>query len=402
VKVAFVVQRCGREVNGGAESHCLQVAQRMAKYWHTEILTTCALDYMTWDNFYPAGEEEVGPALIRRFLVDHPRDVQSFNQLSSELHPRQSQTSLKEQEKWMRAQGPISTSLFKYLKSKKNSYDAFVFFGYLYATTYFGLPLVAEKSYLAPLAHDEWPIYFTMWDTLFSLPKKLIYNSKTEREFLRRRFPRLRLPGWVIGVGIERPNRVQPDRFRRKYDLDDPFLLYVGRIDKSKGCDEMLEYFIRRQEENGSAEKLVLAGSEVMPIPFNDNIIHLGFLTESEKWDAMAACDWLLMPSQYESLSMALLEAWSVGRPALVNGRCDVLRNHCRISNGGVWYENFQEWNASISFISDESKAILGRQGKRYVEQNYSWERVENQYKALLQPLAQSCQAVSRVGIGQA
>jgi hypothetical protein len=118
------------------------------------------------------------------------------------LYARQSQTSLDEQENWMRAQGPISTSLFEYLRTEKDSYDAFIFFGYLYATTYFGLPLVAEKSYLAPLAHDESPIYFTMWDTLFSLPNKLIFNSDMEREFLRRRFSRLRLAGPVAASGI--------------------------------------------------------------------------------------------------------------------------------------------------------------------------------------------------------
>jgi glycosyltransferase involved in cell wall biosynthesis len=384
VKVAFVVQRCGREVNGGAESLCLQVAQRMAEYWCTEVLTTCALEYMTWENFYAEGEEHFGPTLIRRFPVDEPRDVQSFNRLSNELYVRQSQTSLKEQETWMRAQGPISTRLFEYLKMEKDNYDAFIFFGYLYATTYFGLPLVAEKSYLAPLAHDEWPIYFKMWDSLFSLPKKFIYNTKTEREFLRRRFPQLRLPGQVIGVGIERPTSVHPDRFRGKYDLDDRFLLYVGRVDESKGCDEMLDYFTRWQDEHRTTEKLILAGTEVMPIPFRDNIIHLGFLAESEKWDAMAACDWLLMPSHYESLSMVLLETWSVGRPAIVNGQCDVLMNHCRLSNGGVWYLTYDEWAGALTVVDTATKAVLGRQGQRYVEKNYSWRRVETAYLELV------------------
>jgi len=133
-----------------------------------------------------------------------------------------------------------------------------------------------------------------------------------------------------------------------------------------------------------------------MPIPFHDNIIHLGFLAESEKWDAMAACDWLLMPSRYESLSMALLEAWSVGRPAIVNGRCDVLTNHCRMSNGGVWYSNYDEWAIALTVIDAAAKAVLGRQGMRYVQLNYSWQRIENQYKALLQPSMESSRPVSR------
>lgn len=58
--------RSGREVKGGAEFHRLQSDQRMAKYWKTEVLTTCALDYMSWDNFYQAGPEEIVAPTIRQ------------------------------------------------------------------------------------------------------------------------------------------------------------------------------------------------------------------------------------------------------------------------------------------------------------------------------------------------
>lgn len=47
-KIAFVVQRYGLDVNGGAEYHCRLIAERMTKYFDVEVLTTCAIDYMTW------------------------------------------------------------------------------------------------------------------------------------------------------------------------------------------------------------------------------------------------------------------------------------------------------------------------------------------------------------------
>jgi glycosyltransferase involved in cell wall biosynthesis len=314
---------------------------------------------MTWENSYPEGIEQIGATVVRRFPVDRPRDVESFNRLSAKLHARQGDATLAEQE---------------------NCYDAFVFLGYLYATTYFGLPLVRHKAWLEPLAHDEWTIYFSMWDVFFSSPQGFIFNTEAEREFLRDRFPGNSLPGPVAGIGIDPPKTIRIQEFKARYNLVEPFLLYVGRIDESKGCGTMFDYFIRWKLESASLHKLVLLGKEVMPIPFHDDIIHLGFVGDEEKWAAMKSCDWLIMPSPHESLSMVLLEAWSVGRPALVNGACAVLTEHCRESNGGLWYDNFEEWSAALSIINEETRAVLGRQGKAYVEQRYSWDRVENSY----------------------
>jgi glycosyltransferase involved in cell wall biosynthesis len=122
-----------------------------------------------------------------------------------------------------------------------------------------------------------------------------------------------------------------------------------------------------------------------MPVPFHDDIIHLGFVDDVQKWAAMAACDWMLMPSPHESLSMAVLEAWAVGRPALVNGACAVLVRHCQESHGGLWHNTFDEWKAALDIVDKETRDILGRQGMAYVQQRYSWDRVETNYLDVLE-----------------
>jgi glycosyltransferase involved in cell wall biosynthesis len=386
LKVAFVVQRCGREVNGGAEAHCLQVAQRMSGHWRTEVLTTCALDYLTWADHYPAGEEVIDGATVRRFAVDTPRDMKAFNRLSEKLHPRQPHCSLAEQEEWMRAQGPMSQGLADFIANHRGDYDAFIFFGYLYATTYFLLPIVQEKAWLAPLAHDEWPIYFPMWERLFALPRGLIFNSEEEHEFLRQRFGNALPQGPVIGVGIEPPAATDAAAFRRQHGLTDPFLLYVGRVDSAKGCDELFDYFGRLRQTDPTPRKLVVIGRNVILLPRHDDMIHLGFVDEPTKWGAMAACDWLVVPSRYESLSMVLLETWAVGRPAIVNGHCKVLQGHCRRANAGLWYSSFEEFHAILSVVDDASKRTLGKQGVAYVRAHYNWELVEQKYLGLLKP----------------
>lgn len=383
-RVAFVVQRCGLEVNGGSETHCFKIAERMSKYWDVEILTTCALDYMTWKNHYPPGLADVSGVKVRRFKVAKQRDIRAFNRLSEKIYPRIKEASLKEQETWMLAQGSWSPDLINYVKKHKDNYDAFIFFTYLYGTTYFVLPLVAEKAYLVPTAHDEWPIYMSIWDTLFEKPQGFIFNTVEERAFLRSRFPNAKCEGPVVGVAVEPPEAYSAERFRQQYKISEPFLLYVGRVDPSKGCDELFRYFLELRSHESTPRKLVLLGRSVMSIPKHPDIIAPGFVDEQTKWDALAACDLLVMPSPYESLSIALLEAWAVSKAVLVNGKCEVLVGQCRRANGGLWYKNKYEFQVALETMDEKVKYQLGLQGKNFVEENYRWPTIENHYLSLL------------------
>lgn len=385
-RVAFVVQRCGNEVRGGAEALCLKIADRMAQHWETTVLTTCALDYMRWENYYPEGDESVGGTVIKRFLVDEPRSVATFDSFSSRLRQQGEQATLEDQEQWMRLQGPMSQALLAFISNNALYYDAYIFFGYLYATTYFGLPLVSNKSWLVPLGHDEWPIYFSMWDRLFALPRGLLFQTPEERLFLQKRFKRLELSGPVTGTGMETPSQMDERRFRQKYRIEGPLILYVGRIDASKGCSDMFDAFCRLKDETPSAYKLVLIGSEVLPVPHHKDIIYLGTVSEQEKWDALAACEWLINPSPYESLSIVLLESWIARRPVIVNARSEVMVGHCRRSNGGLWYSNYAEFAAILNQTCASTRSVLGRQGHSYVLSSCSWPHVETAYLTTVSP----------------
>ncbi len=57
MRLAFVVQRYGLEIQGGAELHCRLVAELLSRKHDVEVVTTCAHDYLTWANAYPAGSE---------------------------------------------------------------------------------------------------------------------------------------------------------------------------------------------------------------------------------------------------------------------------------------------------------------------------------------------------------
>jgi glycosyltransferase involved in cell wall biosynthesis len=353
----------------------------MSAYWETEILTTCAIDYVTWENSYPPGDETIGDTLVRRFPVAAARVTADFNQLSARIYETRGTASAEEEAAWMKAQGPWCPALVQYIESHSSEYDVFIFFTYLYWPTLMALPIVASRAILVPLAHDEWTIHLSIFRQLFTNVRHYIFNTIEEKHLLQRLFPDSRIEGPVIGVGVDRPLDLDPLRFRREHQIDDGFLLYVGRIDPSKGCDELFEFFIRGRGECRLPSKLVLLGKPVMPVPAHPDIITLGFVSEQTKWDGLAACDAMVMPSVNESLSMVLLEAWSVGKPVMVNGRCDVLVGQCRRSNGGLWYSNYEEWSRVIARLQSGSVAgVLGRQGWRFVGENYSWPAIERAY----------------------
>jgi len=389
-RIAFVVQRCGLEVNGGAELLCRMVAGQMALRAPTEVLTTCALDYVTWENHYPPGEERVGELRIRRFPVERPRDPASFARLSEQLRPRIGTLSIGEEEGWMREQGPWSPDLFRYIEQSEADYDAFIFFTYLYATTYFGLPPVAKKSILVPTAHDEWPIQFRMWDRLMESPRAFVFQTHEELEFMRRRFPGRPLQGPIAGVAVEPPARTEPDSFRKAYGIHAPFVLYAGRIDASKGVSDLLADFEAYRRASGDRRtELVLLGKAAMNLPPAEGVRLPGYVSEQHKWDALAACEAFVMPSPYESLSIACLEAWSAGKPVLVNAQSEVLVGQCRRSQGGLWYRDRDEFCAALETLLGDAvvRRGLGAQGQRFVAANYRWPRIIDSYCELVSTL---------------
>jgi glycosyltransferase involved in cell wall biosynthesis len=317
LKIAFVVHRYGLEVTGGAEFLCRLLAEHLSKYWTIEVFTTCAIDYISWENAYPEGREQVNGVTVWRFPVESPRNIKIFDQLTQKIYG--SDHSIDEEERWMELQGPCSSSLVYALQERASGYDFFIFVSYLYAHTYYGLTRVKEKAILIPLAHDEPPLYLKIFNELFLLPKAIIFSTPEEAELVWTRFNNNFIPSETIGIGIDPPKSFNSQRFRVKYGLEGEFIIYVGRIDKSKGCEEIVQYFLRYHRETNSPLKLLLIGNAVMPIPSHPSIIYLGQLSEEDKFDALQAAAAAVMPSPYESFSIFLLESWLALRPVIVN-----------------------------------------------------------------------------------
>ncbi len=389
-KTAFVVQRYGLEVNGGAELLARQMAEHMPDDHEVHVITTMAVDYMTWKNEYKNRDDVVNGIKVHRFPVDKPRNVRKFNKLSEKVLNTGSGRDA--EEKWVDMQGPHSSELIQYIKDHKDDYDIFVFFTYLYYTTVRGIKEVAEKSVLIPTAHDEAPIHLSVYDDVFKSAAGFFYCTVPEMEFVEERFHIGNVPhnNGLGGAGVDLPSDISEERFRNKYGIENDYIIYVGRIDENKGCRELFKDYTEFKKTYPSDLKLLLMGKEMIDVPKDPDIISLGFVSEEDKFDAIKGSEFLIMPSPFESLSIVVLEAMSLKRPVLVNGNCDVLKYHCIKSNGGLYYTNQNEFFECTRFLlNNKEKGLkMGENGYNYVMDNYSWGSIMNRFTDLLETVS--------------
>jgi glycosyltransferase involved in cell wall biosynthesis len=380
VKIAVVVQRYGSAVNGGAELHARYIAEHLARHADVEVLTTCATDYVTWRNELPAGVEPVNGVPVRRFRVKHERDPRVFAKRSEKVFTQRH--SIGDELEWLNAEGPTSPALVDYVARHAGDFDFCLFFSYRYYHAFYGARAAAGRAILVPTAERDATIGLSIFQPLFRSVRAVMYNSPEERAMINAVSHNEAVPGVVVGIGSHVPNSTQPNRFRQKHQIRGPFAVYVGRIDQNKGCAELFDYFQTYLQDPGGKLSLVLIGNSLLDVPKHPRIRHLGFLDDTDKFDAMAAAELLIMPSYYESLSMVALEAWAVGRPVLANGRCDVLKGQCLRSNGGLYYDNLSEFIGTLEALEQNRwlAGSLGRNGRQFFRDHYDWPVIERKY----------------------
>ena len=388
MKVAVVVQRYGADINGGAELHARYIAEHLARHVEVEVLTTCARDYISWANDYPEGMRREGPVDVRRFPVSHTRSPHDFGAWSKRVF--ESTHSLNDELAWLEAEGPASPALVRHLAEHQASYDYLLFFSLRYYHAYHGARAVPDKAILVPTAERDEVLGLEIFKPILRGVRACMYNSPEERALLQAVAGRDDVPGVVVGVGSELPADASADRFHQRTGIHGRTAIYIGRIDENKGCAELFDYWQRYSEITPGGATLVLVGTPVLPVPVHPRIRHLGFVSDQEKWDALQAAEFLIMPSYFESLSMVTLEAWGMGKPVLANGRCDVLRGQAMRSNAGLYYESYAEFVEAVRVLEGGAgiAASLGRNGRRFVQANYSWPIIEKKYLAMFAQLS--------------
>jgi len=385
-RIAFVTSWYGEDIPGGAEKELRGLAEHFNKSdinMQVEVLTTCIKEFSSdWNvDFYKAGEYQVNGVLTRRFKV-RKRNTEQFDKVNYKLIHKIPIT-LEEEQTFIQEMAN-STDLYKYIEQKKDEYDLFIYIPYMFGTTYYGIKACPEKAVLLPCFHDESYIYMNIYKRVFEETAGVIYLAEPECELANRVFDFSKVQQKVLGAGVDAVPSSDGNRFKNKYKIDKPYILYAGRKDVGKNVDKLLLYFSEYKKRNNSDLQLVLIGGGSIEIPLDiiKEVHDLGYVDLQDKYDAYNGALVLCQPSTNESFSLVIMESWLCGRPIIVHENCKVTSYFAKQSNGGLYFKDYFEFEASIHYLQNNIAMTnrMGSNGKKFVEENFSWNIIVERY----------------------
>jgi glycosyltransferase involved in cell wall biosynthesis len=382
MRLAIVVPRYGEEILGGAETFARQLAEHLPpSEFKVEVLTTCADSLLTWRNVYPPGPAQVNGVPVHRFPIDDSfRDENRYWETMLKFTNRWP-TTVDEEYEWIH-NSAHSPALYAHIARYGLEYDLLIFVPYVFGVIFYGTTLWPERSVLWPCLHDEPFARFLQTRLMMESCRGLMFTSEPEMALAQGKLGIQNPRACIVGFGLD-DYQADPARFRQRFGLSDPFILYSGRLDSMKNVIELLSFFTRYKQQRPGPFKLVLMGTGPLPIPSSPDIVPIGFQSGQDKLDAYAAATMLCQPSLMESFSIVIMESWLAGVPVLVHGDCDVTRYHALRSNGGLYYAGFEEFAGALDWLMTHppERARMGRLGRAYVLGEYNWETVLRRFR---------------------
>lgn len=392
-KIGFVIPWFGWDIPGGAEAELRGLVTHLHDAGvRLEILTTCVKEFLSdWShNFHRPGTVVEHGITIRRFRADS-RNAGDFAQVNARLMGGQLPLTAEEEQTYVREM-INSRELCRYLARHQQEYGLYVFIPYMFGTTYHGIMQCPEKSVLIPCLHDESYIYMKVFADVFSKLRGMIFHAYPEEALAERVYDLGGVKHAVLGEGIDTGWEGDAERFRKKYHMEKPYILYAGRKDSGKNVDQLISYYREYLRRGGEQLELVLIGGGSIHIPgdIKEHVHDLGFVPIQDKYDAYAGARMLCNPSHNESFSLVVMESWLAGRPVLVSGGCAVTRDFALRTGGGLYYDSYFEFEGAVNYLwaHPDMAERMGECGRQYVLEHFSWPAIVEKYRTFFEEAA--------------
>ncbi len=236
-----------------------------------------------------------------------------------------------------------------------------------------------------PEAYNWFEKWYTLWSGKIALKKlwKVITISQFTKNELKKEFGVLnfeKVKVIYLGYNKEYEEVVENvDEVLKKYKIEKPYLLSIGRLEEKKNTARIVEAF-NNVRVNSYISKLVLIGSKgygyekvkkvISESEFKNDIIVPGWVEEKDLPALMQGAEVFVFPSLYEGFGIPVLEAFAAGTPVVAS------RGGASQEIGGSACEYVDPMNTD-SIVKGIEKARQGdnvEKGKERAE-NFSWEK---------------------------
>lgn len=384
MRLGIVLPRYGADVVGGTEHWLQMLAEHLVaeRGWEVEVFTTCATSAVTW-----ADELEPGSTELHGVTVHRHRSVSGRDPAYGALDPviRRDPGSIPDElaHRFVHLVGPVCPDVID--DAEASVCDLIAVTPYLFWPAVHGVPRLGRRVVFHGAAHDEAELHLRIMRSVYGSVGGFAYNSFAERQLVERVFPVAHLPGCVVGnTVVEREG--DPAAARQALGIGDaPFVLCVGRVERTKGAHVLAEMFVEYKRRRPGPLKLVLIGPENERLERSADVVVAGRQPEAVKWGALRSAEVFVTPSAFESFSLVVLESWLAGRPVLVNGRCAATVEHCRRGLGGMWFTSYGTFESALDRLleDEELRHDLGRRGEAYTRATFAWGPLLDRYEAL-------------------
>jgi len=190
------------------------------------------------------------------------------------------------------------------------------------------------------------------------------------------------------GVRVREPSNQSADiRKRLLIDKGTQLILYVGRMELTKGCHDLIAAFRLLKSHRKQAVKLLFIGTGgglkalralVERLGLSEDVVFMGHVPHNEVFSYYSVSDLFVLPSYSEGMPKVLLEAMASGCPTVVSD-IDAHRSVIEPNVTGYLFRTGDVDNlASViqSALCDEGREKIISKAKRTVRDNYTWEAV--------------------------
>jgi glycosyltransferase involved in cell wall biosynthesis len=254
-----------------------------------------------------------------------------------------------------------------------------------------GIPFV-----LTPNHHPRWKGFlYREYDRIYREADALLALTEAEKDTLVREkgVPEERVH--VTGVGPVLCESSCPEAFRARFNINRRFILFLGQQHRYKGLDAVLESASSVWRQHPDVMFVFIGpqtthSSKVFRGWANDNcVVNLGEVDLETKTSALAACEFLCVPSAQESFGGVYVEAWSLHK-AVIGGRIPPIASVITHGKDGLLCsQDPGELAAMICHLLShpEDCRSMGDAGHQKVKEKYTWDQMVRKTIAVYEAL---------------